>query len=265
MSKLLQQYKHLNAIVAVPSDGWWTAAFGRDLAMMMLACQQFKVGNYKTQHIDLYSITGSILTKSRLVCLKQALKQDADYLLFIDTDQTFPRKTLHLLISRQVDAIGANIPIKRLPSQPTARNKGATPRDWKTVYTDEGSTGIEKVDRIGTGILLISKKVMQALAYDCFDMFYRADIDDVQGEDWTLCNAIEDAGFPIYVDHDLSQEVGHVGLFEFKQDHIGEIVRQEDVGDTEPRKTSLVEALSGQFRSEGLDATSGSDLVRQGS
>jgi hypothetical protein len=222
-SKLLQRYKTLQVVVAVPSQGVWTAAFGRDLVQLAVAVSTHKIGEYKQQIISFFYVQGSILTKSRREAVLEARKLEADYLLFIDSDQTFPRTILHSSIARDVDVLAANVATKQIPAQPTARNKGATSKDWITVYTDPSSTGLEKVDRIGTGVFMISKKVIDALPNDAFDMRYREDVDAVQGEDWSMCEAIEKLGFPIYIDHDLSKKIGHVGYFTYTHEVVGEL------------------------------------------
>ena len=34
-----------------------------------------------------------------------------------------------------------------------------------------------------------------------------------------FCRLLQKAGVPIYVDHDLSKECGHLGSFDFRLDH----------------------------------------------
>lgn len=248
MSKFSDRFKTIKILVVVPTTGIWNWAFGRDLVALCMAINKHRIGTYKSQEVYFTYVRGSILTKSRLAAVKHARDIDADYLLFIDSDQTFPNSLIHRLVDRKVDVIAANISTKTIPAQPTARNKGASLMDWKQVYTDENSTGIEQVDRVGTGIMLLSRKVLQKLPNDCFDMRYRADVDEVQGEDWSLCEALETLGFPIYIDHDLSKKVGHVGDYVYTHGVVGELVTMpiqqdldrgiEDVGHTESRSAA---------------------------
>jgi hypothetical protein len=39
------------------------------------------------------------------------------------------------------------------------------------------------------------------------------------GEDVFFCQKAAAAGFKIWIDHDVSKEIGHIGTFEFKHDH----------------------------------------------
>jgi hypothetical protein len=58
-------------------------------------------------------------------------------------------------------------------------------------------------------------------------MTYKPEVDAYQGEDWNMCEALEKAGVPIYVDHDLSKRIGHVGTFKYTHEVVGQIVREE--------------------------------------
>lgn len=225
MNLSLQKFKELKVAICVPSNGVWYEEFGKSLANLVNAFHSYRIGNYKTQQLNTISVKGSILPKSRLSGLKQAKEMEADYLLYVDADQSFPKHTLHLLIKRNVDVIGANIATKTIPTLPTARRKTEGPGEL--VFTDTDSKGIEKVWRVGTGLLLLSKKVIRALPYNSFEMKYREDVENYQGEDWSLCEAIEKLGFDIYIDHDLSNQVGHHGSFNFTHEFNGTIQQSE--------------------------------------
>lgn len=224
----LDQYKTLNVMVGIPHNGVWHAEFGMSLCNMVGACYKYRIGEYKDQIIHTMCTQGSILPKSRHLIVKDAVEKKMDYLLFIDSDQTFPRKTLHLLISRGKDVIGANVATKQIPAQPTARSKKeGDPPYGMLVYTDRDSVGIEQVWRLGCGILLLSRKALLALSQECFSSFYREDVGTYQGEDWTMCDNLEQQGIPIFVDHDLSKEVGHVGYFTYTHEVVGELMTKE--------------------------------------
>jgi len=222
--------KVLKVLIAVPSTGIWMADFGAALVNMVAAFCTFKIEGWDQQMALITNIKGSVLPKSRWLCVQEALEKECEYLIFIDSDQTFPRKMLHLLLSRKVDCVAANIATKVIPAQPTARNKdpGGDPLKWVTVYTDPESTGLERVDRIGTGIMMLSRRVMQLIRPPDFDMKWREDVENYQGEDWWLCQALEREGVPIYIDQDLSKEVGHIGFYNFTHDVVGEIQRVRD-------------------------------------
>jgi len=220
MKKELQKIHKLKVLVATLSNGVWTADFGVSLCNLAVAFHSHKVGEYKEQTLHIMHAKGSILPRMRYSCLKEAKKLNADYLLFVDSDQTFPRSALHRLISHDLDVVAANVAVKRLPSHPTAtklNEKG----EIVPVFTDVDSKGLEEVYRVGTGLMLLSKKAIHALPPDCFEMRYRKDVDDYQGEDWLMNDFLAQAGFKTYIDHDLSKHVGHVGHFIYTHDWVG--------------------------------------------
>jgi hypothetical protein len=66
--------------------------------------------------------------------------------------------------------------------------------------------------------------VFDKIGMGVWDMKYLPEAGTYQGEDWTFCEACEKADIPLYIDHDVSKLVGHVGNFEFTHDYVGEVV-----------------------------------------
>ena len=50
---------------------------------------------------------------------------------------------------------------------------------------------------------------------------------DQYGEDWWFCQQVQEAGYSIYIDHDVSWEVGHIGDFRYNHWHVSDELRQE--------------------------------------
>lgn len=235
----LDHLKQLQVLIAVPSNGLWQDKFGVSLVSLMSHFLTHKLGNYKSQSARLASIAGSILSNQRMdAMLGAASAKSISHLLFVDSDQTFPMDMLQRLVLRDEDVVAANIATKKIPAQPTAMNRDG--EGWKPVYTTEESTGLEKVDRIGCGVMLIKRKVFQAIVEDdnaseAFCVKWVPKVRKYQGEDWALCELIEKLGFNIFIDHDLSQEIGHVGNFVYTHEVVGTIElqpREEANGET---------------------------------
>jgi len=229
LSATLQKQHDLSVLVCVPSDGMWHEPFGKSLCVMLIYCAQRRIGFYKTQQVSLFSAVGSILSNKRISALKAAKEQEVDYLLWTDSDQSFPKETLHNLIMAGKDVIGANIATKMLPTLPTARRK---PQPGESaigtlVWTPEKPEHrYEKVWRLGCGLTLMSKKAIAALPLNCFEVRYKPEVEFYQGEDWQMCEALEAAGIEIWIDHELSNRVGHHGTFNFTHEYNG-LVKEE--------------------------------------
>jgi hypothetical protein len=43
-----------------------------------------------------------------------------------------------------------------------------------------------------------------------------------------MCETLREKGFKIYVDHDLSKEVGHLGLYEYTHNVVGTLMTAEE-------------------------------------
>lgn len=207
-------------VVGVPSGQSWNAQFGVDLVNLLIGVGQKPIPGYRGMDVRLVNVRSSILSKNRMDLVKAARQLKATHLLFIDSDQTFPSYLLHKLASWGKLVVAANCVTKQIPANPTARAKSANPKG-EIVYTDPHSTGLEQVWRVGTGVMLINMKVFDKIGLGVWDMKYLPEEETYQGEDWTFCEACEKADIPIWIDHDVSKMVGHVGNYEFTHDVVG--------------------------------------------
>lgn len=213
--------KHLKVVVGIPSGQSWLAQFGVDVGSLMVNFYMQRVPGYNSQELRVANVRSSILPKNRMDIMNLARKSNADYLLFLDSDHTFPANLLHRMIAHGKPIVAANCVTKQIPAQTTARYADKDPRGVP-VYTDD-KTGLEEVWRVGTGVMLLRKDVIQEIPNSAWAMKYLPDADTYQGEDWTFCQACQDRDIPIFVDHDLSREVGHIGNLTFTHDYVGDI------------------------------------------
>jgi hypothetical protein len=161
----------------------------------------------KSHVFQLHVVKSSILPNSRQRFVDMALDMDASHLLFIDSDMTFPPDTARHLLAHNKDVVAANCVTRGFPCNPTARNYP------NVVVTSQGQAGLEKVWRVGTGVMLISVAALQKLPRPCFTPKWNAEQEAYVGEDWAFAEELEKAGVDIWVDHDLSQHVGHIGSY----------------------------------------------------
>jgi hypothetical protein len=184
-----------------------------------------RVPGYDSQELRVANVRSSILPKNRLDCVKAAKLVKADYLLFIDSDHTFPADLPHRLIKHNKPIVAANCVTKTLPSQPTARAFQEGNPQGEVVYSDPDKHGLQQVWRIGTGVMLIRKDALDRIPHSAWAMVYKEEGDTYQGEDWTFCAAAAELNIPIFIDHDISRMVGHIGNLEYTHDYVGEVVR----------------------------------------
>lgn len=211
---------HLRIAVAVPSGQLWHAQFGVDLINMVSSFPNLRTPGYRSQELRVVNVRSSILSKNRLDAVKAAKAMHAHYILFLDTDHTFPKDLIQRLVAHGKLVVAANCVTKQIPANTTARYKSETIPQGNPVYTDD-KIGLEEVWRVGTGVMLIALSVFDKIGNGVWDMKYLPEADTYQGEDWSFCEACAKAGIPIYVDHTISRRIGHLGTYEFTHDVVG--------------------------------------------
>ena len=160
--------------------------------------------------VEVHSVCGSLVAKSRNMNAEYALRGNFTHLLFVDSDQTFPATTANELFSHRLPIVAANIATKSHPPQQTAclRPKLGDPVRLARKLTQ--SVGIEKAWRVGCGVMLIETEVFRRIEPPYFFNGWDP-VEGLVGEDWYFLEKAEAAGIPLYVDHDLSARVTHVG------------------------------------------------------
>lgn len=192
----------VRVMIAIPSRDVWKSDFGVSFAVMLAATMT----QLPFIEMGVENAKGCSLAMNRIDLCQKAIDRGYDYVLFLDDDMRVPMCTLMMMLRRQVDIIGANCARREYPPAPTAKGF-----DGNLVYTREKSTGIEKVLSVGTGIMMISTDVFNHIEKPWFmeDPVKRV------GEDVFFCRQAQAAGYDIFIDHDVSKDVLHVGEFEY--------------------------------------------------
>jgi hypothetical protein len=136
--------------------------------------------------------------------LEASIKQGATHIFWLDTDMTLPRETIVLLAMHEAPIVALNYRVRQASGLFTAF------RDGVRVPTLAHSTGLEAVEYVGMGAMLMRAEVVAGLGRPWFRHGLNGLGGDV-GEDVMFCRGLGRAGYPIYIDHDLSKEVGHLG------------------------------------------------------
>lgn len=162
--------------------------------------------------------TGTTLCSNRQELADVAVASGATHLLFIDTDMVFPGESLNRLLAHEKPIVGCNYTSRRLPLRTTA----ATMNGKRMVSL--GKEGLEKAAHIGLGMALIETKVFTSMPKPHFIVGWWQNTEtggsNYISEDVSFCRKARAAGFDIWVDHDLSLEIGHVGEMIFTHEHL---------------------------------------------
>lgn len=180
--------------------------------------------------IQLLQMPGTLIFTQREKLAQEALEWGADQLLWIDSDQRFPANTLEVLQARQVSMIGVNATTRREPILPTALNlkieremlngkpEGEPYQVWQKVES-RNKRGIEQVTAVGFACTLVAREVFEKVPRPWFDIIW-TDFGNVIGEDVTFCVRCMENDIPVWVDHELSMHIGHIGVKTFGWDDV---------------------------------------------
>lgn len=220
--------KGLRVGIAVPSHDKMDAMFAYDLAKLTA----FMGGDAASPDgiIDVLSInfiTGTYIEMARQDFAEEAIRQELDYVLWLDADMRFPRDAFYRLLLHNKEMVGINYSRRGLPPNFVAIKTIGDEKDKipMKLATGPDSTGLDVVEAIGFGVTLMRTSVLHRLHNPkgpegpWFMNAWSAETSRRIGEDVYFCRLVRNSGGVIHVDHDLSKECAHIGQFEYKTDH----------------------------------------------
>jgi hypothetical protein len=166
-----------------------------------------------------YPVTGSCyIHDMRSECLRYAKEIEATHIIWVDSDMSFPNDSFYRLIFHDLDFVAVNYSTKGFPCNFTASNWNEKDNLFVEVKTSESSTGLEKVDGVGFGLCITSTHLFDKLEEPYFRYVFDEKNKKHIGEDYQFCLDIK-SYTDIYIDHDLSKQVGHEGSMLYTYHH----------------------------------------------
>lgn len=200
--------KVMKLAIGVPSGFEVATDFAISLAYMFMELTRRQIPGYMQTQLMMINKRSSLLPALREDIVDTAIKAGCSHLLFIDSDQTFPPDVVHRLAAHNKPVVGANIALKTLPSTPSARNSYS---ESQPVYSNE-KTGLEQVQYLGFGLTLLHLGVFARIPRPWFQIGYKEGLGHI-GEDIYFFDELRRLKVPVYVDHDVSNQVGHMGYY----------------------------------------------------
>lgn len=198
--------------VCIPSGDSWAPEFGMSLANLAMFMNVERVPGFDGQKVDIYLKKSSLVMANREQLVQAALKNPmTTHILFVDTDQEFPPYTIHQLVQHRLPLVAANISTRALPAGTNSRYSGTV----DDVVTSLGVSGLEEVWSVGTGLMLLERKVFEAIPQPWFMPGWVPEANDYVGEDVMFVQKVRKAGIKLMVDHDLSVQIGHWGNYRY--------------------------------------------------
>lgn len=176
--------------------------FSQALATLMYQC-----GKYGTP-IALIHQGGSLITRARNQLIEKVQEFEKDgtafsHIFFLDSDMVFPPMTLHWLLSHDKDIVGCTYVRRSWPFDVHGKTLDAKPRDLN------GESLVE-VAGLPTGVLLIKRRVFDQFKRPIFRTLVNEEKGIEYGEDYVFCAMARAAGFKIWLDAEVSKQIGHV-------------------------------------------------------
>lgn len=188
--------------VCVPGRDW-DAEFGVALIRALSYCNH---------DWNIFVAKSCLVDKNRRELVKCALEAKCTHIMFFDTDMLFSGDVINDLVAKDKDIIAANCTNRGFPITFTASMNGDVKEKVKTF---ENSTGLEEVKAVGTAVMLIKASVFDKIGKPWFLVGWNVRAGEYLGEDYWFCEQVRKAGLKIYIDHDVSKSIKHIGQYAY--------------------------------------------------
>jgi hypothetical protein len=152
-----------------------------------------KLIKWCSQGAEVNFVTGFLVDYARNLAVKHFLTTNKTHLLFLDDDTIPEVDGISKLLSSGKLVVGGlyNLQVDTSDRQSTKLAPSAIV---------DSQRGLQKVDRIATGFLLIRKEVFEKIPRPWFEFEWDKNHDSYLGEDYSFCEKVKKAGFDIYCD-----------------------------------------------------------------
>lgn len=199
----------IRLVIAIPTAGMVRMGFAYSLAGMVASLATRRVPTVPEAQIDvkLDVVESSNWITNREQLAKRALDANMTHLMFLDDDMTFEPTLLETMLGRRHDVVCTNYLIKTIP----ATDFVAVGLDGKRVPTMKDSTGIVPIAYSGFGASVFSTEVFRKVPQPWFQPDFDLVTSSYTTEDNPFYRKAREAGYTIYLDHDASKQIAHVG------------------------------------------------------
>lgn len=200
-----------------------------------------------------YQVTTKIVAaqpveRARNVIVQQFLESDCNYLLMIDDDITPPDTILEMaehdkdVVAGLCYACNSHSGIFPVAYQKTENGVFRGGFDLIGIGADAENQGLLKVELVGSGCIMIHRRVFARIDQPYFKFLYNDDLTQiVESEDFDFCNRVIAAGMGVYVDTD--RVCGHLKAVDLR-----EVIRSTTVHCQQRQQLKLDKKLAALFK-----------------
>lgn len=194
-------------VICVPCRDTVHSLFAYNLIQLINHCNHVGIKTH------LIMETGSLISKQRQQLAEEALKFDAEYILWLDSDMSFPPNALETLLRHNQPVVACNYCTRSSPLKGVAYSSIGNWDSW----IDSNGIGDDTslVEGVGMGCMLVKSSVFHRMEKPWFEIKYHKEFNDHIGEDFYFCTKIRELGHDIVIDNNLSRELKHLGTTGF--------------------------------------------------
>jgi len=192
--------------VLVPCRDTLHSAF----AMCLTELVKLNTMNNLDTHVIMDASTVLLTQRERLALEAQNI--GAEYMLWLDSDMTFPATTALRLLAHNENVVAANYIRRQLPAKGVAyKTIGA----WEEPLPFEIQDDLVPVEGVGMGCMLVKTSILQEIEQPWFEFKWTPESNDHLGEDMMFCQKMAEQGYQVKIDTNLSMEMRHLGTWAF--------------------------------------------------
>jgi len=184
-------------------------------AHALCLAEMVKLNTQNEIDTQVFMDASTILLTQRERLATEAVNLGSEYILWLDSDITFPASTAMRLMSHNEPVVACNYIRRQLPAKGVAYEIIG---DWQNPLPFDVYDDLVEVQGVGMGCMLIKTEIFTEIPKPWFEFGWSAQSNDHLGEDMLLCQKIAAAGYNVKIDTLLSQELRHLGTWAFGPD-----------------------------------------------
>lgn len=157
----------------------------------------------------------SNIAGGRQARVKEALASDCTHILFLDDDMVFYKDLVHKILAEVNKLTMQGIEKVAMAVNYCKRHFSElhyTAKDLDGNFMNsKGKAGVEEASACGLGIFFMRLDDLRDIPLPHFEIMWLPDKGEHLGEDYYFIRKIREHGVRLFIDNDISQNIGHAG------------------------------------------------------
>lgn len=198
----------IRLVIAVPTAGTARMGFTYSIAGLIsrVAAEGIPSRPESSIAIRMDVVESSVIHTNREQLARRAIDADMTHLLFLDDDMVFESNILDLMLGRRQSVVCTNYLIKT--DKPDFVAVGL---NGNRVPTLPASRGLAPIAYSGFGVSLFEVEVFKKTPQPWFLPKFIPESGTYTTEDNPFYERVRESGFQVYLDHDASKLISHLG------------------------------------------------------